>query len=151
MPSPPQTQPQKAVKRYRRAADGRAETADDVRSLLWLDRTVSYLWETAWAVLADVKHGGDDVPRLVELYDFLSDRFQAVRKDMVVQGLGGPGGRAIFQRIVRFHIFFGYLLSEQVGLWEREREGGGGLVSLLYILTPTPAHHFSFSLGAADV
>lgn len=121
-----------------------------MRSLLWLDRTVSYLWETAWAVLADAKHGGDDVPRLVELYDFLSDRFQAVRKDMVVQGLGGPGGRAIFQRIVRFHIFFGYLLSEQVCGEGRERERRWWWFAVFGMDMYSHAHP-RHSLGAADV
>lgn len=129
---------QRAVKRYRRAADGRAETAADVRSLEWLERTMTHLWEVTRGVLAEAlgheEEKGEgikverDVSRFVELYDFVSDRFMAVRKDMILQGLHGPGARGIYQRIIRFHIFFDYLLTQQVSA--REKEGEMGSISI---------------------
>lgn len=50
---------------------------------------------------------------LVELHDFVADRLQAVRKDLVIQGLSGPRAIALFERVVRFHALFGYMLAQQ--------------------------------------
>lgn len=85
---------------------------------------MTHLWEVTRGVLAEAlgheEEKGEgikverDVSRFVELYDFVSDRFMAVRKDMILQGLSGPGARGIYQRIIRFHIFFDYLLTQQV-------------------------------------
>ena len=122
--------PTKAVKRFRRAADGRGETCGDVRPLPWLEKTMGHLWEVGLAVLVVVGSGSrssssssnsssggmsvSEVPQLVEVYDFLSDRFMAVRKDMILQGICGAGARSIYRRIVRFYILFDYLLTQQV-------------------------------------
>jgi hypothetical protein len=135
---------QRAVKRYRRAADGRAETAADVRSLECLERTMTHLWEVTRGVLAEAlgheEEKGEgikvekDVSRFVELYDFVSDRFMAVRKDMILQGLHGPGARGIYQRIIRFHIFFDYLLTQQVPPIFDQHMGLGSLRSGLATL-----------------
>jgi len=147
---------QRAVKRYRRAADGRAETAADVRSLEWLERTMTHLWEVTRGVLAEAlgheEEKGEgvkvekDVSRFVELYDFLSDRFMAVRKDMIMQGLSGPGARGIYQRIIRFLIFFDYLLTQQVS---ERREGNMGfhtiVVCIAFARIILTLSHSSFS------
>lgn len=93
---------------------------------------MTHLWEVIRGVLAaDVGHEEEkgegrtdekDVSRLVELYDFVSDRFMAVRKDMILQRMSGPGACEIYQRIIRFHIFFDYLLTQQVGGRVRRRK-----------------------------
>lgn len=94
--------PARAVKRFRRAADGRAEGPEEVRPLEWLERTVAHLWQVGREELAlaaaAVRHGeaearGPSNAGLVECYDFLADRLQAVRKDLVVQ-VRACGGRA---------------------------------------------------------
>ncbi|GAB5031845.1 vesicle-associated membrane protein 7b [Nannochloropsis oceanica] len=136
--------PQRAVKRYRRAADGRAETAADVRSLVWLERTVTHLWQVVRGVLAEAsgheeeKGEGIQVEKnvscYVELYDFVSDRFMAVRKDMILQGLSGLEARRIYQRIIRFHIFFDYVLTQQVPPTFDQHTGLGSLRSALATL-----------------
>lgn len=157
------------MKRYRRAADGRAETAADVRSLVWLERTVTHLWQVVRGVLAEAsgheeeKGEGIQVEKnvscYVELYDFVSDRFMAVRKDMILQGLSGLEARRIYQRIIRFHIFFDYLLTQQVN----EKFGRGGCLCCsmpLYVMLCVYAEFvlifsfcalffFSFLLGAS--
>lgn len=83
-----------AVKRFRRAADGRGEGPEEVRPLEWLERAVAHLWAVGKGELlllsssAAGGEGGDcegDGGRLVELFDFVADRLQAVRKDLVVQ------------------------------------------------------------------
>jgi len=79
---------------------------------------VAHLWSVALSVLEsqgqEKAPRKEDLLRLVELYDFMSDRFMAVRKDIIVQGLAGSGAQAIYKRIIRFHILFDYLLTEQV-------------------------------------
>jgi hypothetical protein len=92
---------------------------------------MTHLWQVVRGVLAEAsgheeeKGEGIKVQKnessFVELYDFVSDRFMAVRKDMILQGLSGPGARGIYQRIIRFHIFFDYLLTQQVN--ERTKRG----------------------------
>lgn len=105
----------RAVKRFRRAADGRPEGPEEVRPLGWLDRTVTHLWAVVGEELAvaAAKEEDEDGAWIVELFDFVADRLQAVRKDVVIQGLTGPRVIAIFERVVRFHVLFGYLLSQQ--------------------------------------
>lgn len=84
---------QKAVKRFRRAADGRAEVAADIRPMLWLEKSMTYLWEVTQTELqqqqqqqqGQAKKQEEDGSALIELYDFVADRFQAIRKDMIVQ------------------------------------------------------------------
>jgi hypothetical protein len=80
--------PARAVKRFRRAAEGRAEGPEDVRPLEWLERTVAHLWAVVRGELLQWKEedgdGGGAAP-LVDVFDFVADRLQAVRKDLVVQ------------------------------------------------------------------
>lgn len=104
----------RAVKRFRRAADGRPESPEDVRPLEWLERTVIHLWTVAREELAvAAAKEEEDGAWMVELFDFVADRLQAVRKDVVIQGLSGPRVIELYERVVRFHVLFGYLLSQQ--------------------------------------
>lgn len=134
--------PARAVKRFRRAADGRPEGPEDVRPLEWLERTVAHLWAVAREELAvaAAKEAEEDGGWIVELHEFLADRLQAVRKDLVIQGLSGPRAIALFERVVRFHVLFGYLLSQQAAPVYDEYLGCvGGCVRSRGGLDPTAA------------
>lgn len=72
----------RAVKTHRRAAEGRWEGPEEVRTLPVLEDTVAYLWMLGKEELAAA--AGEEKQVLL-LYDFLADRLQAIRKDLVVQ------------------------------------------------------------------
>lgn len=71
----------RAVKKYRRAADGRWEGPEEVRTLQALEDTVAHLWLLGAEELAATR----EEKHVLQLYEFLADRLQAVRKDLVVQ------------------------------------------------------------------
>ena len=113
---------------------------------------MTHLWEVTRGVLAEAlgheEEKGEgvkvekDVSHFVELYDFVSDRCMAVRKDMILQGLSGPGARGIYQRIIRFHIFFDYLLTQQVS--ERKKGVSDAYFFVICSLCLNHANTYSF-------
>ncbi|XP_059490238.1 SAC3 domain-containing protein 1 isoform X1 [Neocloeon triangulifer] len=104
--SPPLADPAKTVKEYSRPAAGhRQERACDLRPLPVLSRTTNYLVNLAL--------NQNSMKSWTAVYDFVADRLRAVRKDLVVQGLGGEEVLSILELMVLFHIYAGYRLCDQ--------------------------------------
>ena len=43
-----------------------------------------------------------------EVYDFIFDRLRAVRQDMTIQQMDGPGAITLLEYTVMFYIYAGY-------------------------------------------
>ncbi|XP_013400454.1 SAC3 domain-containing protein 1 [Lingula anatina] len=101
----PKADKEKIVKMFSRPAAGRSDPKPkDLRPPEVLHRTVIYLVQS---VLPSKQLPWNEV------YDFVFDRFRAVRQDMVIQRLMGKRAVDILEIMVRFHIYAAYRLCEE--------------------------------------
>lgn len=124
----PLVDPQKAVKKYKRAAAAQTLNAKDVRPPHILQQTMSYLVSQ----IMDRTDSPDPppLPSFLVIYRFISDRMRALRQDFVCQQQKDPVAIKCYEIMVRFHILTMYELGdvnniEKVRAQERERQERG--------------------------
>ncbi|XP_075969109.1 germinal-center associated nuclear protein [Anticarsia gemmatalis] len=94
----------KLVKSYCRSA------ADSHMAVPHLLRPYNILKQTVHYLLLEVTRRVD-VPQSV-VYDFVNDRLRAVRQDMTIQRLPPDECVQLMEPMVRFYVYYGYVLSE---------------------------------------
>lgn len=101
----PEFDPHKIVKCFNRSAAG-SETANptNLRPFPVLMKTIRYLYEDIFPM---------HVEKPLMVYNFMFDRFRAVRQDAVIQNLSEKENIQLLEPIVRFLIYFGYLLVDE--------------------------------------
>lgn len=98
----PTADPQKTIKCFTRSAAGlETPPAHLLRPGPILLQTVRYLMQEIAPLEA----------RRIDVYEFITDRLRAVRQDMTIQRLQPRACIPILQPMIRFHVLFGYLLS----------------------------------------
>lgn len=101
----PKFDPEKIVKCFNRSAAG-AETTKpaNLRPFPVLQKTINYLYRRVFPLHKE---------KPVYIYNFMFDRFRAVRQDAIIQNLTPAETIKILEPIVRFLIYFGYILVEE--------------------------------------
>ena len=106
----PLVDPEKAVKKYKRAAAAQTLNAKDVRPPHVLQQTMSYLVSQ----IMDRTDSPDPppLPSFLVIYRFISDRMRALRQDFVCQQQKDPVAIKCYEIMVRFHILTMYELGD---------------------------------------
>lgn len=89
------------VKEYSRPAAGKEVKPSELRTLETLINTTIFL--------VDEVHERDDV-HYIQVYEYLFDRFRAIRQDLVIQRLDNIDAIQILEVILRFYILSDYKL-----------------------------------------
>jgi hypothetical protein len=106
---PPRCDPERAIKKYRRAAAGQSLNSSDVRPPHVLQRTLLYICEQ---IVDQGQHA------FTEMYEFISDRMRAIRQDYVCQNRSDADCIASFETMLRFHIAIVHELGHSADMAE---------------------------------
>lgn len=91
------------VKEFSRSAAGKQTSLSDLRPTKVLAQTMDYLIE-------EIVDRTDQTWTVI--YHFVFDRIRAIRQDMVIQRIVDESAVEILEKVIRFHIFAHYKLSD---------------------------------------
>ncbi|XP_054718080.1 germinal-center associated nuclear protein-like [Uloborus diversus] len=101
----PEADPDKAIKQFSRSAAGKVQPSpSDLRTPSTLLNTTNYLINEILPLTS--------VP-FITIYDFVNDRIQAIRQDIVIQRIKDFHAVTIMKKCIRFYILSAYLLCEE--------------------------------------
>ncbi|KAK6626596.1 hypothetical protein RUM44_009070 [Polyplax serrata] len=100
----PEFDPARVVKCFNRSAAGKETTnPSNLRPFPVLLKTINYLYQEVFPFHKE---------KPLYVYNFMFDRFRAIRQDVVIQNLGSLETIKVLEPIVKFLMYFGYLLSD---------------------------------------